>query len=117
MAKAPTPPSQSMAKTTSGAAPAAEAFAHSASMITALGPYLAAEYPIGPRGIAENERYQHGNAEQHEELAVPWRCRLPDGDALRHDIGPHADAEAGIGQREQSQRQKERPGSLFVGEA
>src|ERR1700687_278008 len=77
-------------------------------MITALGPYFAAEYPIGPRGVAENERYQHGNAEQHEELTVLWRCRLPDGDALRHDIGPHADAEAGIGQREQGQRQKER---------
>src|SRR5277367_6630234 len=41
-----------------------------ASMIAALGPDLAAENPIGPRGIAENERDQHGDAEQHEDLAA-----------------------------------------------
>src|SRR5882762_4452415 len=86
-------------------------------MITALGSHLAAEYIIGPRRIAENERYQYGDADQHEDLAAAGRRRLPDGDALRHDIGPHADAEPGIGQREQRQRQKERPVVLLAGKA
>src|SRR5450759_1926758 len=104
-------------RTTTGAAPAAAAFAPGASMIAAPGLDLAAEYPIGPRGIAENQRYQTANAEQHEDLAVLRRCRLPDGDALRHDIGPHADAEPGIGQCEQRQRQKERLVVLPGGEA
>src|ERR1700704_6244187 len=104
-------------QTTTGAAPAVAAFAPDASMIAAFGPYLAAEYPIGPRGITENERDKNGNANQHEELAALGRCRLPDGDALRHDIGPHADAEASIGQREQRKRQKERLVIPLVGEA
>ena len=86
-------------------------------MIAAPGLHLAAEHPIGPRRIAENQRDQHGDAEQHEDLAVLRRGRLPDGDALRHDIGIHADAEAGIGQREQAQRQEERLVVLFPGEA
>ena len=104
-------------RTTTGAAPAVAVFAPDASMIAAPGLDLAAEHPIGPRGITENQRYQTGNAEQHEDLAVLRRCRLPDGDALRHDIGPHADAEPGVGQREQRQRQKERLIVLPVGEA
>src|SRR5665647_2605724 len=57
-------------RTTTGAAPAAAAFAPDASVIAAPGLYLAAEYPIGPRGITENERHQTGDAEQHEDLAI-----------------------------------------------
>src|ERR1019366_9853016 len=57
-------------RTTTGAAPAAAVFARLASMIAAPGLDLAAEYPIGPRGIAENERYQTGKPEQHEDLAI-----------------------------------------------
>src|SRR5205814_8154903 len=93
---------------TTGAAPAVAVFAARASMIAALGPHLAAEYPIGPGGITQNQRYQHGNPDQQEAQTVLRRRRLPDRDALRHDIGIHADAESGIGQREQRQRQKER---------
>src|ERR1700704_3956378 len=74
-------------QTTRGAAPAVAVLAAPASMIAAPGSHLAAEYPIGPRGIAENDRYQHGHADQHEELAAMGRCRLPDRDALRHDVG------------------------------
>src|ERR1700677_3536332 len=94
-------------RTTTGAPPAVVFWAAEALMIAAPGSYLAAKHPIGPRGVAEDQRHEHGHAEQHEDLAVLGRCRLPDGDALRHDIGPHADAEPGIGQRKQRQRQKE----------
>src|SRR6516225_12047119 len=84
------------------------------SMIAAFGSDLAAKYPIGPRGVGKNKRYQHGDTEQHEDLAGRGRSRLPNGDALRHDIGIHADAEPGIGEREQGERQKERPVILPV---
>src|SRR5438034_6860640 len=88
-------------RTTTGAAAPVAAFAFRTSVVAALAPYLAAEYPIGPGGVTEDQRYQHGNPEQQEDEAV-LRCRrLPDGDALRHDIGMHADAEPRIGQREQ----------------
>src|SRR5229473_2407594 len=87
-------------RTTTGVAPAVAGFAPSASMVAAPGPDLAAEYPIGPSGITENEGHKDGDADQHEQLAVLRRCRLPDRDALRHNIGPHADAKSGIGQRE-----------------
>src|ERR1700687_617645 len=103
-------------RTTTGVARAVAAFAHHASMITAPGSHLAAEYPIGPRRVTENQRYQHGHADQHEELAALRRRRLPDGDALRHDIGIHADAKSGIGQQEQRQGQEERLVIPFVGE-
>ena len=69
-------------------------FVSKASMIAALGPDLAAKYPIDPRGIARNQRHQHGNADQDEDLAGLWRRRLPDGDALRRDLGIHADAKS-----------------------
>src|SRR5205823_9557985 len=92
-------------------------FACPASVISALGPHLAAEDPIGPRRISENERHQHGDAEQHEDLTVLRRGRLPDGDALRHDVGIHADPKPGIGEHEQRQRQEERLAILSLGEA
>src|SRR5439155_25096961 len=79
-------------RTTAGAAATGEVSAPSASMVSALRFHLAAKHPIGPGGIAEDQRYQHGNAEQHEDLAVRRRRGLPDRDALRHDIGIHADA-------------------------
>src|SRR5580704_16882322 len=87
-------------RTTTDAAPAAADFEHRASMITAFGPDLAAEYPIGPAGVAQNQRYQDGHAVQHEDLAALGRSRLPDGDAPRYDIRIPADAESEIGQRE-----------------
>src|SRR5258707_13894621 len=103
-------------RTTTAAAPAAAVLAARASMIAALGSHLAAEYPIGPGRVAENQWYQHRNPDQQEAQAALRRRRLPDGDALWHDIGIHADAEPGIGQREQRQRQKERLIVPSVGE-
>src|SRR5687767_13512851 len=76
--------------TTAAAAAGEEASARSALMVPALRFDLAAKHPIGPGSIAEDERDQSGDADQHEELAV-LRCRrLPDRNALRHDIGIHA---------------------------
>ena len=67
-----------------------------ASMMPAFRSYLATKHPIGPRGITEDQRDKHGDAEQQEDLAV-LRCgRLPDRYALRHDVGIHADAKPGI---------------------
>src|SRR5947208_3658311 len=65
-------------RTTSAAAPAAPAFSQAPSMVAALGPDLAAEYPVGPCGIAEDQRYHDGNADQHQDLAVLRGGRLPD---------------------------------------
>src|SRR6185312_14098033 len=104
-------------QTTAGAAPAAPVWVPAASMVAASVRDLAAENPIGPAGITEDQRHEYGHAEQHEDLAVFGRGRLPDRDALRYDIGPHADAETGIGQRKQQQRQKERSVVLPRGEA
>ena len=39
-------------------------------MVTAPGFDLAAENPVGPGGIAENQRDQDGDADQHEKLAA-----------------------------------------------
>src|SRR6187200_3348277 len=69
-------------RTTAGAAPMAADWARMGSMIAAPGPYLAAEDIIGPAGVAEDQRDQHGDADQHEGLAVLGRGRLPDGNAL-----------------------------------
>src|SRR4051794_4908546 len=85
-------------RTITGAAAAARVFAPAASMVAALRLDLAAKHVIGPRSIAENHRYQDGDTEQHEDLTVLGGCRLPDGDALRHDVRVHADTEPGIGQ-------------------
>src|SRR6202000_277454 len=72
-----------------------------ASMIPAPRPYLAPENPIGPPAITEDQREQHRDAEQQEDLAVLWRGRLPDRDALRHDERIYANGEPGVGERKQ----------------
>src|ERR1700710_2902101 len=83
-------------QTTTAAARAAPASVREASMVAALGIDLAAKYPIGPAGVAEDQRHHDGDADQHQDLAV-FRCgRLPDVDALRHDVRVHADTEPGI---------------------
>lgn len=43
-------------------------FAHPS--VIAVGADLTAEHPIGPRGIAENDRNDDGRTRQHEELAL-----------------------------------------------
>src|SRR4051794_22187688 len=64
-------------QTTTAAAPAAPAFSQASSMVAALRPDLAAEYPVGPCGITQDQRYHDGNADQHQDLAVLRRGRLP----------------------------------------
>src|SRR5579864_7990195 len=68
-------------RTTAAAASAGVDFAPAASMITAPVPDLAAEHPVSPCGVAEDQRHQHADAEQHEDLAVLGRGGLPDRDA------------------------------------
>src|SRR5258708_3864667 len=77
-------------QTTTAAVQAATASVREASMVAALGIDLAAKYPIGPAGVAEDQRHHDGDADQHQDLAVFRRCSLPDVDALRHDVGIHA---------------------------
>src|SRR3954451_22971582 len=84
-------------RTITGAAAAARVFAPAASMVAALRLDLAAKHVIGPRRITQYHRHQHRDTEQHEDLAIFWRCRLPDGDAARHDVGPYADAKPCVG--------------------
>src|SRR5436305_11108652 len=83
-------------QTTTTAAAAAPALERAVSMIAAPGPDLAAKYPVRPSGVAEDQRYHDGHADQHQDLAVFRRGGLPDVNALRHDPGIHADAEPGI---------------------
>src|SRR3546814_18828635 len=61
-------------------------------MITILAD-LAAEDPVGPGGVAEDQRDQHDRAYEHEYLAAFRRGRLPDRDAARNDVRPHRDGE------------------------
>jgi hypothetical protein len=58
------------------------------SMITCVGPDLAAEYPIRPGGVAEDDRQQKQRAEDQEGLRTRRRGRVPQADARRHDVGP-----------------------------
>src|SRR5262249_20016115 len=110
------PPTATIRRTTAGDVTAVAVFAPKASVIADAGADLAAEDPIGPTGIGEDERNQDRDSKEHEDLAVLGRSCLPDRDALRHDIGIHADAEANIRERKQCQRQEERPGVLPGGE-
>src|SRR5262249_49913658 len=58
------------------------AAALSTSVIAGVGCHLAAEDPIGPSGVAEDQRYQDRHSDQHENLTVLRGGCLPDGDAL-----------------------------------
>src|SRR6202007_617201 len=80
-------------RTTGGDGRAGVGWRAEASVIAVAGANLAAKHQIGPGGVAEDQRDQDGDADQHEELAVLRRGGLPDRDALRYDIGIHADAE------------------------
>src|SRR5690606_8652362 len=70
--------------------------ARGSSVIAGVGIDLAAKHPVGPARIGEDDGNHDRHPDQHEGLAVGGCGRLPDCDAARYDIGPHADAEAGI---------------------
>src|SRR3546814_13033107 len=76
-------------------------------MITILAD-LAAEDPVGPGGVAEDQRDQHDRAYEHEYLAAFRRGRLPDRDAARNDVRPHRDGEPDHRQGENDEREQER---------
>ena len=52
---------------------------------------LAAEGPVDKGCIGENERQKQEGPDQAENLGLGNGCRLPDGDARRHEIGEGRD--------------------------
>src|SRR3546814_3115324 len=50
---------------------------------------LSPEYPIGPDGIAEDDRHQYARADQHEDLAAFRGGRLPYRHPPRHRSEEH----------------------------
>src|SRR3546814_9732204 len=76
-------------------------------MITILAD-LAAEDPVGPGGVAEDQRDQHDRAYEHEYLAAFRLGRLPDRDAARNDVRPHRDGEPDHRPGEHDEREQER---------
>src|SRR5436305_3867961 len=100
------------ARTSRAAAPAAARAGHlyraPPSVIPRFRVDLAAEHPVGERGVGDDHRDQDRHADQHELLALGRRRGLPDRDALRHDKRIHADAKPGIGDGKQHQCQDER---------
>src|SRR3546814_2559750 len=69
---------------------------------------LSPEYPIGPDGIAEDDRHQYARADQHEDLAAFRGGRLPYRHPPRHDIGPDGDGEADHRQGEYDEGEEKR---------
>src|SRR3954452_11993541 len=77
--------------------------------VIAVAADLAAEDPVRPCGVGEDQRYDHGGADQHEELAR-CRCRsVPDRDRARNDVGEYADPEPDKAKQEQCERDQEWP--------
>ena len=70
--------------------------------------HLAAEHPVRPAGVGEDDREQHHRADQHEAQARLRRRRLLDAQRTRHHVREHADAQAEKGQREQAEGEQER---------
>src|SRR3954447_20552306 len=69
---------------------------------------LAAEHPIGPAGVSENDRHDDDSPDQHEQLAL-WRSGgVPDRHRTRHDIGVNADPKSDEAEKEESERKEER---------
>src|SRR3954462_2122426 len=90
------------------ATPAAHRPANQASrLMIAMLADLAAEHPIGPAGISEDDRHQHSGAGEHEALARIRRGRLPDRDPAWNDVGPDRDGEARHGEQEQQEADQE----------
>src|SRR5580765_1135829 len=58
---------------------------HASRLMIAMFADLAAEYPIGPARIGKDDRDQDRGADQHEDLALIGRSRLPDGEPAGDD--------------------------------
>src|SRR3546814_5729122 len=76
------------------------------SMITFVGD-LAAENPIGPGGVANNQRHGDCHADEHEDLASLGRGGIPNRHGRRYDVRPHRYAEPGHTEEEQRQAEPE----------
>src|SRR5690348_5753239 len=86
----------------------AQALRGAARSMIAFLPDFPAEYPVGPAGVAEDNRNDHDCPDQHEKLAPFRRRGLPDGDAVGDHIGPHANAQPDHAEQENTQRDQER---------
>src|SRR5579883_1657555 len=71
------------------------------SMIADIGAHLAAEHPIGPARVHEDDRQEEERADQEKGLGVRRGGGLPQGEPIRYDHRPQADADAEIGHEEE----------------
>src|SRR5215211_1080035 len=62
---------------------------------------LAAEDPIGPRRIPNDDRQEEQRADEEKGLRAGCGGRIPETDGMRDDVWPQADREADIAHREQ----------------
>ena len=83
------------------------AFPVAARSMVPLMPHFAAEDPVGPSGVADDQWHGDGDPDEHEYLAT-FRCGgIPDGKGRRHDIGPDRDSQTGHAEEEHAERQPE----------
>ena len=78
------------------------------SMIPHVGAHLAAEHPVGPRRVHQDDRQQEQRADQEERLRALGGRGLPERVVERHDHRPQADGDADEGHEEQADRAQER---------
>ena len=74
----------------------------------ALMPDLAAEHPVGPAGIGDDQRHRYRDADQHKYLASLGSGRIPDRHTAWHQVRPHAYAQARHTKDEDTERKQER---------
>src|SRR5579863_823538 len=77
------------------------------SVITDVAAQLAAEHPIRPAGIHEDDWQQRHRANEEEGLCAWWRGGLPDRVVTRYDHRPQTDRNTKIRHQEQGDREKE----------
>ena len=76
-------------------------------MIADVGAHLAAEHPVGPAGVDQDDRQQEQRADQQEGLrAAATTAASHSVIVVRHDHRPQADREAEIGHREQARSRR-----------
>src|SRR5580704_2721152 len=71
-------------------------------MIADVGAHLAAEHPIRPRRVGQDDRQQEQRADQEELLRARRGRGLVEREMSRHDHGPQADGDADVRHYEQS---------------
>src|SRR6201996_2220247 len=69
---------------------------------------LAAEHPVCPTGVDQDDRDNDHRADQQEELTRLGSRGIPDGDGSRNDIRVNGDAQPDESEQEQTQREKKR---------